>query len=210
MQDTIAQSVVSGMICNYCGKEFQEAHFNQRLCSPECKRKAIRRAKNKYKKTEKGKATNERWINSEKRKENERRYMQKPRRKKLAVQAQKRYLDNSPEAREKKRIRDKEYARTEHGRETNRRAQERYRNTENGRLVRKITKARRRNAPGNFTPEEWMAKLEKCGNACVNCGATENIEIDHIIPISAGGENTIDNVQPLCRHCNATKGASIW
>lgn len=30
-------------------------------------------------------------------------------------------------------------------------------------------------------------------------------EVDHIIELAAGGTNTIDNVQPLCRDCHKAK-----
>jgi 5-methylcytosine-specific restriction endonuclease McrA len=32
-------------------------------------------------------------------------------------------------------------------------------------------------------------------------------QIDHIIPISQGGQNTEDNLLLSCRHCNLSKGA---
>jgi RHS repeat-associated protein len=52
---------------------------------------------------------------------------------------------------------------------------------------------------------------------CVNCGITTNqnkisnpkkSEIDHAIPKSRWGNNTIDNAQNMCRTCNRTKWAS--
>lgn len=44
------------------------------------------------------------------------------------------------------------------------------------------------------------------GYACLSCGATENMTIDHVIPISKGGINDISNYQPLCFSCNSKKG----
>lgn len=47
--------------------------------------------------------------------------------------------------------------------------------------------------------------LEKFNNTCVDCGATENLHIDHIIPLSIGGREDEDNMQVLCRTCNLKK-----
>lgn len=44
------------------------------------------------------------------------------------------------------------------------------------------------------------------GTSCLACGATEDICLDHVIPVFNGGENSIDNLQPLCRSCNTKKG----
>ena len=32
------------------------------------------------------------------------------------------------------------------------------------------------------------------------------LEVDHIIPVSRGGTDHIDNLQLLCAHCNRVKG----
>lgn len=37
------------------------------------------------------------------------------------------------------------------------------------------------------------------------CGATDNLELDHIVPIFAGGTNADSNAQTLCRKCNSNK-----
>jgi len=47
------------------------------------------------------------------------------------------------------------------------------------------------------------------GGKCVKCGGTQNLEFDHIIPLSKGGSNTARNIQLLCEHCNRSKGARI-
>lgn len=44
------------------------------------------------------------------------------------------------------------------------------------------------------------------GEQCLKCGSEDDICIDHIEPVSRGGKNELDNLQPLCRSCNSTKG----
>ena len=44
---------------------------------------------------------------------------------------------------------------------------------------------------------------------CKKCGSTENLEIDHIIPVSKGGKSTYSNLQTLCHKCNKEKGSKI-
>ena len=64
-----------------------------------------------------------------------------------------------------------------------------------------------------FTPyyvpaEQRKRIMERDGNKCVACGATENLCIDHIIPRSKGGSNKDDNLQTLCKSCNSRKGTN--
>ncbi len=47
------------------------------------------------------------------------------------------------------------------------------------------------------------------GGRCVKCGSQENLEFDHIIPLSKGGSNTARNIQLLCAKCNREKGADV-
>ena len=37
----------------------------------------------------------------------------------------------------------------------------------------------------------------------------DRMEIDHIIPFSAFGRNSVDNYQLLCKKCNREKGAKL-
>lgn len=47
------------------------------------------------------------------------------------------------------------------------------------------------------------------GGKCVKCGSQENLEYDHIIPVSKGGSNTARNIQLLCETCNREKSNTI-
>lgn len=40
---------------------------------------------------------------------------------------------------------------------------------------------------------------------CANCRIEDNLEIDHIIPFSLGGEHHVQNMQCLCSKCNLRK-----
>jgi len=51
--------------------------------------------------------------------------------------------------------------------------------------------------------------LSRDGNKCVFCEAEETLEIDHIIPVSKGGDSNPRNLQVLCRSCNRKKRARV-
>ncbi len=62
---------------------------------------------------------------------------------------------------------------------------------------------------GTHTRKEWLDLLDRFRNSCVYCGASggypSKLTKDHIVPISAGGSDAIDNIQPLCKRCNSEK-----
>ena len=47
------------------------------------------------------------------------------------------------------------------------------------------------------------------GGRCVDCGSRENLEFDHIVPVSKGGANTARNIELRCASCNRSKSADI-
>jgi len=67
---------------------------------------------------------------------------------------------------------------------------------------------------------KWSSSMSDCqkslekGNICTYCGSTEDICMDHIIPISRAGVDprvlrlldSGDNWVPACRRCNSSKG----
>ncbi len=66
---------------------------------------------------------------------------------------------------------------------------------------------RRRKATYYTSREEVRDEVCRIhGYACLKCGAESNLTMDHIIPVSKGGEDSIENLQPLCRTCNSKKG----
>jgi 5-methylcytosine-specific restriction endonuclease McrA len=60
---------------------------------------------------------------------------------------------------------------------------------------------------GSFTFKEILDMLDSQQKMCACCGVdiVENYQIDHIMPISKGGSNWIDNIQLLCPGCNRAK-----
>lgn len=47
------------------------------------------------------------------------------------------------------------------------------------------------------------------GRKCRQCGAEHGLSIDHILPVSRGGNSIDDNLQVLCLACNCRKGNRI-
>ena len=53
-------------------------------------------------------------------------------------------------------------------------------------------------------------ELRKIYNSpCFKCGSMESQSLDHIIPISRGGNHSVGNIMTLCFTCNASKNARL-
>lgn len=47
--------------------------------------------------------------------------------------------------------------------------------------------------------------IERDGYECQTCKTVDDLTIDHIIPLSKGGSDELENLQLLCRRCNSLK-----
>lgn len=56
-----------------------------------------------------------------------------------------------------------------------------------------------------FSSSVRKAILEADSHSCRKCGALQNLEADHIIPIHHGGQCTFENGQTLCQECHSRK-----
>ena len=61
---------------------------------------------------------------------------------------------------------------------------------------------------GSHTEEEWEELKAFYDHRCLRCGKQEpdiKLTRDHIIPLTRGGRDSIDNIQPLCVRRNSKK-----
>jgi len=108
--------------------------------------------------------------------------------------------------------RDRSAAWRELNRDKDRTASKRWRedNPDAYRAIQHAARARKRNSQGSFSAEQWERLKDQFGYRCPRCGRAEpeiTLTVDHVVPLAWGGSNDIGNIQPLCKACNAAKGA---
>lgn len=69
----------------------------------------------------------------------------------------------------------------------------------------KLGEARRERISDEVRAFVW----ERDEGCCVKCGAQEDLQFDHIIPVAKGGGSSIGNIQVLCGECNRLKRDNI-
>lgn len=82
----------------------------------------------------------------------------------------------------------------------------RKRNPEALRVAQHRRRAIKSQSQGTFTIEQFREMCARYGNVCLKCKQPKTLTPDHVIPLSKGGSNSIENIQPLCRSCNQSKG----
>lgn len=75
------------------------------------------------------------------------------------------------------------------------------------------------NAPGSHTTAEWIEVVAQY-DRCPMCqrkwedippppNRASVITVDHIVPVTKGGSDSIENLRPLCYSCNSKKGDKL-
>lgn len=64
------------------------------------------------------------------------------------------------------------------------------------------------NGGSEITPHQWELLLKWYGGCCAYCGVSQNIIMEHVIPLSRGGWHDIRNIVPACALCNRKKHSS--
>lgn len=64
--------------------------------------------------------------------------------------------------------------------------------------------------PIKFNLNDWEKCKKYFNNKCAYCGKELPLSQDHFIPLSKGGEYTINNIIPACKSCNSQKNAKSF
>lgn len=74
-----------------------------------------------------------------------------------------------------------------------------------------VTRSRKAEVECFVTVEDIRQMLyDAYGQPCKYCGRTmtvKNMQLDHIVPLSKGGDSTLENLQIICKTSNAMKGS---
>jgi 5-methylcytosine-specific restriction endonuclease McrA len=70
-----------------------------------------------------------------------------------------------------------------------------------------LARARARGLPATLTLGQWLATVGYFDGLCAYCLARPFSDLDHFVPLVAGGGTTAANCVPACAHCNGAKHA---
>lgn len=58
--------------------------------------------------------------------------------------------------------------------------------------------------------EDFSLQCVYCGDGLCRDKENKNFTVDHIVPLSKGGSNHLNNMAPCCLECNQDKKHHIW
>lgn len=119
------------------------------------------------------------------------------------------WVNNNPE---KKKTMDQQYAKTVAGKRSHNAANQRYQQNHQYDLSYKLRNRRNqhnRRVAGNMPTQKELDDLfDEQGHMCLYCLdplTYETYTIEHILPISRGGTNNLDNIGFVCQPCNSSR-----
>jgi 5-methylcytosine-specific restriction endonuclease McrA len=59
-----------------------------------------------------------------------------------------------------------------------------------------------------LSPDQLWRRWVEFDHRCAYCGTGGDLQVEHVIPISQGGEHHLGNIVPACQRCNYSKGSS--
>jgi 5-methylcytosine-specific restriction endonuclease McrA len=211
-------------ICRVCGKLNVETQTGPPTCH-ECSRKKYLIVKKRYQQSAKGQATTrareerpdvklKRCLasSSPQGRKNKEKYEATEKGKATRSKALKKYR-HTEKGKLNSQLNDKKRQNKPERTTNQREYHHRYRHTVKGRMANARRDARRRGwltTTGHpLTAEEWLEILEINHHRCYYCKAKTKLTIDHVIPLSKGGEHTKENIVPACPTCNFKKNDKI-
>lgn len=111
----------------------------------------------------------------------------------------------------------KEIAKKSHRKhpETGKKADKKWRTThpEKHAAYQRNRRALKRGAKGSISMKDTLGLFALYDYRCLRCGADGRkdvkLTLDHVVPLVLGGDNNLENAQPLCFSCNSIKNAKI-
>jgi 5-methylcytosine-specific restriction endonuclease McrA len=76
-----------------------------------------------------------------------------------------------------------------------------------------LARAQSLNLPATLTLRQWLSAIAYFGGLCAYCQSRPYSDLDHVIPLAAGGGTTAANCVPACGRCNSAKGSNqlqVW
>jgi 5-methylcytosine-specific restriction endonuclease McrA len=83
--------------------------------------------------------------------------------------------------------------------------QKKYRQTNKNYIYLRNRKRRNLLSGSNIAPQEIKDLIKNSNSRCHYCNSSQEIQIDHYIPLSKGGSHNINNLVVACKECNLAK-----